>query len=68
MKELLLAALMAACPITKTVNKTQYPWNEHDKETQAYCGKRCAQIYPEAPCLKLFVKWDKQDYHCICGI
>lgn len=63
-----LAFILAlSCPTPKTVNQTDWPWNTHDRETEAYCSKRCSKEYDDAPCLKLFIKWDAQDYHCICG-
>ena len=64
--KLLLLAL--SCPIPLQWNKTKFPWNEHDKTTMKYCQKRCGSIYKDAPCLKKFIKFGKQDYHCICGM
>lgn len=61
--------LMAAlnCPITKMVNTSGLPWNAEDKKVMQYCTKRCSQIYPRSPCLKIFTKKAKQDYTVICG-
>jgi hypothetical protein len=62
---LLLAAL--SCPKTVIVNTSGHPWNKQDQETLDYTRKRCVQIYEDAPCVKWFKKWGKQDYSVICG-
>ena len=64
----MIAVLVSiACAQTTMVNRTKRPWNAHDKESKAYCEKRCPQLYSDSPCLSKFIKWDKQDYDCICG-
>lgn len=63
----LLLTLALACPATKMLNYTKYPWNQHDKATLEVAKKRCGEIYPDAPCLKVFTKVGKQDYQVICG-
>jgi hypothetical protein len=68
MTELLISLALASCPATQMINKTAYPWNDNDKQTMKYCQRRCSDYYPDAPCLKQFIKWNKQDYHCLCGI
>ncbi len=67
MKTLLLAIALSACPVTKIVNKTVYPLNNHDRDIMKTCQKRCVVHFPDSPCLKLFEKVDEQGYHCICG-
>ncbi len=64
---MIVALLLAACPKVYEVNKSGFPWNEHDKETKNYCQKRCTELYEDAPCLKLFKKYDKMSYTCLCG-
>ena len=63
----LLYMTALACMQPNMINKTKYPWNQHDRETMRYCQKRCPQIYEDSPCLSRFIKFGKQDYHCICG-
>ena len=67
MIELLAFYLAASCPDVTRVNRTNFPWNDYDKEIEQTCKKRCGEIYPDAPCLKQFIKYGKQDYDCICG-
>ena len=57
----------AACPKTLMVNKTEYPWNNWDRNRMEYCKKKCPTEYDSAPCLKEFVKYGKRDYFCECG-
>jgi hypothetical protein len=64
-KTLLAIGLM--CPHTAHVNKTDEPWNDYDKKIFLQVQKRCGQIYPDAPCVKLFRKFDTQSYTVLCG-
>lgn len=65
---MLLAAVLAlSCPTTKITNVTKFPWNSHDQQTLTYSRNRCVQLYNDAPCVKLFRKWGKQDYSVTCG-
>lgn len=65
---MIVALLLAlSCPDTKMVNATKFPWNEWDRSRLQYSKKRCGEMYPEAPCVKLFRKWGKQDYSVVCG-
>jgi hypothetical protein len=63
----LLAFVAMSCPQVIMINRTNFEWNEHDRVTKATCSRRCPELYPEAPCLKRFIKLDKQDYYCGCG-
>ena len=53
--------------MTKMENTTPYPWNDYDKSILEYVKKRCVQVYPDAPCVKLFRKYNYQQYSAICG-
>lgn len=64
---MMLVLVALSCPNVKMLNRTEYAWNQHDRETLAFAQKRCAQLYPEAPCLKVFRKRGKQDYSVLCG-
>ncbi len=59
---------LAICAVAVKVNMTQFPWNDFDQESLIRASTRCKHFYKDAPCLKKFVKVDKQDYHAICGI
>lgn len=67
MIELVILITAAACPSTKMLNTSGHPWNDYDKSILAQTKRRCGQIYPDAPCVKLFKKWGKQDYSVVCG-
>lgn len=58
---------MAFCMEPEILNTTSSPWNNHDEETLTYAKKRCGEIYDDAPCVKLFKKYGKQDYSVICA-
>lgn len=63
----LAATLMAlSCPASKIENYTK-EWNRQDQQTFDHAKIRCAEIYPEAPCMKLFRKKDSTTYNVICG-
>lgn len=57
------------CPKITKVNKTDFPWNAHDKKIQNNAIQRCATHvrYRDTPCLKYFAKVREQGYHAICG-
>lgn len=65
--EILLFTLAMACPQVKYQNVTKFPWNEEDKKTLVQAQKRCGELYPDAPCVKLFRKFGERDYSVICG-
>lgn len=58
---------LLSCPPTKMENTSKYPWNDYDKKILTYMETRCGQVYPDAPCVKLFRKFDDQQYSVICG-
>lgn len=64
---LILTFAMANCPETKIVNHTK-TWNEQDQKTLDRAKKRCGQLYPEAPCVKVFTKKDDSTYTVACGV
>ena len=61
----LFIALSCLSPVMQNV--TQFPWNDYDRSELKYAEKRCGEIYSDAPCVKLFRKYDKQSYTVICG-
>lgn len=62
-----LLFLSLACPDTKIQNVSGLPWNQHDQETLDGAKKRCGELYPDSPCVKLFRKYAFQSYSVICG-
>lgn len=60
-------AIALACAEPKIVNTTPYPWNDFDKQTLARAKKRCGELYPASPCVKLIKKYNIQDYSVVCG-
>ena len=65
--QILFLSLVISCEEPKMINKTKFPWNDFDMKIKTTCTKRCTTLYDDAPCLKQFIKFGKQDYHCICG-
>jgi len=62
----LLIMLTLSCPVTIIDNHTK-EWNLQDKKTLIHAKQRCVELYPEAPCLKLFRKKDSSTYNAVCG-
>ena len=59
-------ALTATCPKTRIENWTKV-WTKRDQQTLDTARKRCGEIYPDAPCVKMFRKKDETTYNVICG-
>ena len=62
---LIISAL--SCPKTVIVNATNLKWNKYDDQALSDAKKRCGELYPDAPCVKLFRKFNFQSYSVICG-
>lgn len=62
----IILALILSCPATKIDNWTK-TWTKQDEITLGMAKKRCAEIYPDAPCVKFFRKKDAYTYNVICG-
>lgn len=58
--------LALICVLTTIVNKTS-TWTENDKKALKKAKVRCGQLYPDAPCLKRFVKLGENRYNALCG-
>jgi hypothetical protein len=64
----ILAFILAtACPQTKMINKSKLPWVGWDYNRMHYCQKHCRIEYPDAVCLKRFIKLGYQNYYAECG-
>jgi hypothetical protein len=55
------------CSEPKMQNVSRYPWNAFDRSTLRQAKKRCGELYPDDPCVKLFRKYEKLSYSVICG-
>lgn len=54
------------CAVTIIINLT-LTWTPTDQATLNRAKMRCAEIYPDAPCLKKLVKKKELLYNAICG-
>ena len=63
----MFALSAGSCPQTKMLNTSKYGWNDYDMDMLKQAKKRCGELYPDAPCVKLFKKYDKLSYSVICG-
>lgn len=55
------------CPKTREINKSKEAWTDQDRSVLKSAKTRCAQLYPEAPCLKSFYKLKPRSYYAHCG-
>lgn len=62
-----MALLLIACLPPKMLNVSIFPWNKYDYNILNQAKIRCGKIYPDSPCVKLFKKYNKQQYSVICG-
>jgi hypothetical protein len=56
-----------SCPKVRMQNVTKVPWTQHDRDVLVRAQKRCGELYPDMPCVKLFRKFGFQMYTVICG-
>lgn len=64
----MISALLAlSCAAPLMLNTSKYPWNNYDRSELKFAQKRCQEIYKDAPCVKLFKKYNRQQYSVICG-
>jgi len=54
------------CSRPKIHNNTD-EWNKIDDDTYRSVVVRCQVHFPEAPCLKNFIKTEENVYHAVCG-
>lgn len=59
-------AILASCPTTHIVNKTN-EWDDQDKKALATAKVTCKREYKESPCLKVFKKVEEGIYSATCG-
>ena len=56
----------AICLATVIINHTPN-WTAFDQKTLERAQQRCAQIYPDAPCLTTLIKMEELVHRAICG-
>jgi hypothetical protein len=59
--------VILTCAITILVGFPSSGLNKDDRAALKTATKRCTEIYPEAPCLKKFIKREVRVYWAICG-
>ena len=64
--DLILGIAVYGCINVTIINHTNV-WNEADANTLKRCSDRCVLHYPDAPCLKTFVKYKENSYAAVCG-
>ena len=63
----LLLSLSLACHDPKIVNTSGFAWNDHDSHVLDRAKVRCGELWPDAPCLKVFYKKGQKNYAVACG-
>ncbi len=63
---ILATVLATSCPPTKLIG-FDVPLTDQETESLLHAKKRCAEIYPDSPCLKSFEKREEQVFWAICG-
>lgn len=58
--------VLFVCQTVTIINFTNI-WNDFDQKALDRAGKRCEQIYKDAPCLKKFYKVEEGRYKALCG-
>jgi hypothetical protein len=66
MVSILLVSIALNCPEPVIINNTS-EWNEVDEKSYQIATSRCAEHYPDAPCLKSFYKTEENVYRALCG-
>jgi hypothetical protein len=56
------------CALAMFINLSQEPFNPRDFQEYTAARPGCARHYPEAPCVKKFIKVEHLMYRVICGI
>lgn len=54
------------CALTIIINLTP-AWTTFDKQTLEHAKVRCGQLYPDAPCARVFTKKAELTYTVACG-
>jgi len=58
--------VLNVCVPPKIINTTNV-WNNFDTRQLKFSLTRCPSLYKDAPCLKLFWKYEENSYRAICG-
>ena len=62
----MITMLLLICTAPQMINTSNEAWNTKDYKTLQISQKRCKQLYPEAPCVKLFHKTEPRVYRVLC--
>lgn len=57
-------SITKSCPKVRDIGG---PFTDIDKKNKEVARKRCVEIYPTSPCLKVFAKMAAYTYRAICG-
>jgi len=55
------------CIAALMINLSDHPWQAIDYANKRAAMVRCGELYPDAPCLKTFIKKDVRVYNAVCG-
>lgn len=58
---------LASCPATKFIGLAPATMTEMDKYNFKTALKRCPELYPNSPCVKVFEQKGFQNYLVTCG-
>jgi hypothetical protein len=64
---LIAAAIACSSPVLENHTKT---WDKIDQMAEQSAEKRCGQLFPDGPCMKVFIKNEDKDgvhYRVVCG-
>ena len=63
----LLIYLSLTCADPQMINNSKQAWNSNDYAMLDQAKKRCSYYYPDAPCVKKFIKNSANDFQVLCG-
>ncbi len=65
MLSFILTAVLTVCSPTKILSEK--PLDDYDKKTLEHARKRCGELYPNSPCVKVFIVYKPRTYGVVCG-
>lgn len=60
--------LSFVCSSTIMLNTSREPWEKYDYDMLDQAKENCVKHYLDAPCVKLFKKFDRKQYSVVCGL
>lgn len=64
---LLFSASIVHCPSIPALYSKGTVFEQYDLETLRRAERRCVQLYPASPCVKLMMKPAFRTYRIVCG-